>query len=280
MKDCEQVRVELVPYIAGEASVETTTFVEQHLDSCADCRAELQELRLAAALVQTSPAELAPPHNLERRTFELIERQSQEAPAREETIDAPVPIARAGRSQRRRIRQTVRRPRRSSSDRPRLVAILAPGIAAAMVILGFIGVRLYQDNEDLRNELSEQQEAFGRLGQKLDTVTLTSAQDSEMRLVADVYEQDTNNYQLVLEAQNFPPCPDGHQYELWFEGKRGWVSAGSFRTTGEDSMTFQLHASLDPSKFPALDLTLERVDGKPGRTGPAVMHSAIPGGSL
>jgi Anti-sigma-K factor rskA/Putative zinc-finger len=280
MPDCEQVRVELVPYISGEASKETTSFVERHLDSCPDCRMELEELRVTAALVKTSPAELAPPQHLERRTFELIEQQSREAPARGETIDAPIPIESAPKPQRRRIRQTVRKPRGASSDRPRLVAMLAPGIAAALVILGFVGVRLYQDNQDLRRELTRQEDAFGSLGEKLDTVTLTSAEDSEMRLVADIYEQDTDNYQLVLDAQNFPPCPDDYQYELWFQGEEGWVSAGSFKTTGDDNMTFRLHAALDPSEFPAMDLTLERIDGKPGRTAPAVMHSAIPGGSL
>jgi hypothetical protein len=269
MNNSEHVRVELVPYIAGEVSDETKTLIESHLESCPDCRAELEELTIAAELVRKSPAELAPPDHLERRTFALIEQQEKEAPARGATIDAPIPI-----SGRRRIRRAVRKPRRES-DRPRLVVMLAPGIAAALVILGFIGVRLYQDNEELRSELAQQQESFGRLGEQLDTVTLTSVENTEMKLVADIYKVEDDNYQLVLDAHNFPPTPEDFQYELWFAGKQGWVSAGSFETTGDDDMTFQLGIALDPREFPAMDLTLERVDGDPGRTGPAVMHSAI-----
>ncbi len=276
MKDCERVRVELGPYIADQASEESRSFVEAHLDTCPDCRAELEELTLAAALVRRSPAELAPPEHLERRTFELIEQESTEAPARGRTVGAPVPIS-AGR---RRIRKREPKPRRTESERPRLVAMLAPGIAAALVVLGFIGVRLYQDNNELRSELAQQEESFGRLGDRLDTVTLTSVQDTDMRLVTDIYRVEDDNYQLVLDAQNFPPCAKNHQYELWFAGNKGWVSAGSFKTTGDDNMTFQLHVALDPTEFPAMDLTLERIDGDPGRTGPAVMHSSIDSGAL
>jgi hypothetical protein len=278
MRDHEQVRVELVPYISGEASDETRSLVESHLETCPECRTELEELRIAAAFVGKAPVELAPPDHLERRTFELIEQQGREAPARGETIDAdaPVPIPAA----RRRIQTRVPKPRRPRSERPRLVAWLAPGIAAALVVLGFIGVRLYQDNEELRSELAQQEESFGRLGEQLDTVTLTSAEDADMRLVADIYKLEDQNYQLVVDAQNFPPSPKDYQYELWFAGEKGWVSAGSFKTTGADTMTFQLHAALDPTQFPAMDLTLERIDGDPGRTGPAVMHSAINSGAL
>lgn len=276
MKDCEKVRVELVPYIAGEASDEAVRLVESHLPDCPECSRELEELRVAATLVRMSPSELAPAEHLERKTFELIEKASKPAAAKGETIDAPIPIDSAPKA-RRRIR--VRKPR-AVHERPRLVAMLAPGIAATLVIMGFIGVRLYQDNEDLRTELAQQEEAFGRLGRQLDTVTLTSAQDTEMRLVADIYELEKHNYQLVLDAQNFPPCPEDYQYELWFAGKKGWVSAGSFKTTGAGEMTFQLHVALDPTEFPGMDLTLERIDGDPDRTGPAVMKTAINSGAL
>ena len=287
MKDCEQVRVELPLYISSEASPETSSFVERHLETCPECRTELEDLRAAAALVSRSPAELAPPDHLERLTFDLIEKEAvQDAPARGDTMAAPVPMpapvstSRGRVASRRRIRIRTPRSRPRSHERPRLAAMLAPGIAAAMVVLGLVGVRLDQDNHDLRRRISEQEAAVGSVGEKMDTVTLTRAEDPEMRLVADIYRDDGDNYQLVLDAHDFPPTPNGFQFELWFAGKEGWVSAGAFKTTGEEKMTFRLHTALDPSKFPAMDLTLEPIDGDPGRTGPAVMHAPIPGDAL
>ena len=260
----DRVRPELVSFITGEASDETVSFVREHLASCEECRAELQDLEFAAGLARRSPAELSPPEGLEERTFELIEGRAPGVVGRGDTIGAPVPIATRARER--------EEPRRR---RPRLAAMLAPGIAAAVVLLGFVGVRLYQDNNELKSELAQQEDRFGDLGVALDTVTLTSAESPDVRAVADVYKLENDNYQIVLEAQNFPPCPQHYQYELWLGGDQGWLSAGSFRTTGAQRMTFELHVSGDPSEFPKIDLTLEPINGDPGHTGPAVMQGEL-----
>ncbi len=44
MKDCEAIRVELPGYASGKLGPESLAPVRTHLQSCADCRSELQEL--------------------------------------------------------------------------------------------------------------------------------------------------------------------------------------------------------------------------------------------
>jgi anti-sigma factor RsiW len=266
----DQVRPELVSFITGEASDETASLIRAHLETCGECRAELMELEMAAGLVRQSPAELAPPEGLEERTFELIEGRAPGVVGRGDTITAPaapapVPLA---------PKRKERRERAERRRRP-LVAILAPGIAAALVLLGFVGLRLYQDNKELKTQLAQQEQRVDRLGEEFDTVTLVSAESSKVRAEAEVYKLDNDNFQIVLATENFPSTPQGYQYELWFGGDQGWLSAGSFRTSGARTMTFDLHISGDASEFSKVDLTLEPIDGNPGHTGPPVMQGEL-----
>ncbi|MDQ3907541.1 MAG: hypothetical protein M3268_04275, partial [Acidobacteriota bacterium] len=55
--------------------------LEAHLSSCAECRAELRELRDAAALVALASDPAAPSPELRSRLLDTIRRTPQESPA-------------------------------------------------------------------------------------------------------------------------------------------------------------------------------------------------------
>lgn len=71
---CRRWREMFGAYLLGHLAPEERVGLEAHLDGCADCRAELAELRpVAAALAQADPAHLgappAPPSDLGDRVF-------------------------------------------------------------------------------------------------------------------------------------------------------------------------------------------------------------------
>ncbi|MFN7924455.1 MAG: zf-HC2 domain-containing protein, partial [Bryobacteraceae bacterium] len=59
---CERIRPDLALYVYGELSFDQEEAFEQHFESCAECRAELDVLR--SALERVDSAEIAPPPGL------------------------------------------------------------------------------------------------------------------------------------------------------------------------------------------------------------------------
>ena len=60
MKDCEAIRVELPAYAGGKLDGDSAAPVQAHLESCADCRAELAELERLEALLCAALSPITP----------------------------------------------------------------------------------------------------------------------------------------------------------------------------------------------------------------------------
>jgi hypothetical protein len=74
---------------------------------------------------------------------------------------------------------------------------------------------------------------------------------------------------VFIRIEGLAPAPEGHYYELWFAGERGWVSAGTFW----EAPGFELWAAASLEDYPRLGVTLEPEDGNPARTGDQVLGS-------
>lgn len=74
---------------------------------------------------------------------------------------------------------------------------------------------------------------------------------------------------IYIRIEGLGRAPEGHYYELWFAGERGWVSAGTFW----DAPGFELWAAARLEDYPRLGVTLEPDDGNPARTGDSVLGS-------
>jgi Anti-sigma-K factor rskA/Putative zinc-finger len=251
----DDLRIDLPAYVAGELSDDERGKIDRHLSSCGDCKAVYQEIEEATRLAAIAPLEFQPPRALEARTFALIDL---ETPATERTR-APASRAKS---------KTLAGPR--SWFRPRM--ILAPGMAAAFIAIALFSASLWTQNNDLRDQLDQTQESGLEGPSQL--VELTSDTQTDATATARLVHLGEDNYKIVLTTKNFPQPPRGYQYELWLGGDKGWVSAGSFNTVNPN-MTFDLQVGVDPVRFPVVDLTLERANGDPNRSGQEVMRGEV-----
>ncbi|MDQ3955669.1 MAG: anti-sigma factor [Actinomycetota bacterium] len=253
----DDLRLDLPAYVAGELPDDEREKIDRHLSSCSDCKGVYHEIEEAARLAAVAPLEFQPPRALEARTFALI--------------DLETPTAERGMSPTSRSKsKTGTGPR--SWFRPRM--ILAPGMAAAFVAIALFSVSLWAQNSDLRDRLDQAQEETEPEGPS-QLVELTSSDDrTDARATARLVHLGEDNYKIVLTTKDFPPPPLGYQYELWLGGDKGWVSAGSFNTV-RPNMTFDLQVGVDPVTFPVLDLTLEKANGDPNRSGQEVMRGEV-----
>lgn len=71
---------ELSAYLDGELAPADADRVRRHLEACADCRAELQALRDAQALLRSLP-EVEPPASLRTRVLDRVRRRARPAGA-------------------------------------------------------------------------------------------------------------------------------------------------------------------------------------------------------
>ena len=82
---------------------------------------------------------------------------------------------------------------------------------------------------------------------------------------------------ISVDSENLKILPQGEFYELWFVGPGdsdtdpNRISAGTFHPDENGVTTVELHAAVDPEKFPGLEITAEPGDGNPDPTGPVVV---------
>ncbi|MDQ4144843.1 MAG: anti-sigma factor [Actinomycetota bacterium] len=259
MTTCDDRRLDLAAYVAGELEPDQHSDLERHLEGCAECRTELAEISDAAELAALLPFEFQPPRRLEERTFALIELEKE----RSAETNGRHAVERTSN-----VRSLDWAPSRRRSG---VRTLLAPGIAAAFVALAVMSMALWTRTNDLESQLAE---ARSDSGEAAVVVDLASSGDTQVSASARLVPIGDDNYRIVLDAEDLPAPPKGYHYELWFGSGDGWASAGSFSSGGSDS-TFEFQTAVDPVDFPIIDITLEPRDGQPERDGDEVMRGRI-----
>jgi len=249
----EQFADDLALLAVGALQGDERVALEKHLEGCAACRRELEQLRGDTALLALSAAGPAPPSRSRERLLKAIARE----PA----------ASKAGKRQ-------------------RWGWTLMPWVAAAVFALATVfffrqSDRLAQRVAELQSESTQQQAQLERAREVVSTltstnamrVTLVAAQTPPQPQGKAIYVRDRSS--LVFIANNMPALPPQKAYELWLIPTSGApVPAGTFKPDAHGSATViepPLPAGVEAKAFA---ITIEPEQGSATPTMPIVMSGA------
>jgi anti-sigma-K factor RskA len=211
----EQFGEDLALYALGGLEGEERVALEKHLESCAGCRRELEQLRGDMALMALSAAGPTPPRRARQRLLEAVAREPKPGAA----------PARVG------------------------WRTFVPWVAAAALAVGLVVVWL--QNSDLQRRIAGLQSQAAQqqveLQQAREVVsTLTASDAMRVTLVAAktppqpqgkaFYVRDRAS--LIFLASNLQVLPAQKVYELWLVPTSGApIPAGTFKPDAHGSAT-------------------------------------------
>jgi len=245
----EQFADDLALHALGVLEGEERVALEKHLESCAGCRRELEQLRGDMALMALSTGGPTPPRRARQRLLEAIARE----------------------------------PRRTTVPSRSGWRVLVPWVAAAALAVGL--VVLWVQNSDLRQRIaglqSESIQEQAELQQAREVVsTLTATDAMRVTLVAAktppqpqgkaIYVRDRSS--LIFLASNLQALPAQKAYELWLIPINGApIPAGVFKPDAHGSATV-INPPLPPGvQAKAFAVTVEPEGGSSAPTLPVVL---------
>lgn len=281
---------------AGALTGEERGALEEHLQSCAECRAESRELSDAAAALVYTVAPVLPPAALRSRILESVhalDPQPQTASARLTAADGPNVIGneRVADGPNARGVPVAQEDARGLLSRLSLWQIFKArpslafgGMAAAIVVLalGVAILQLWGRTESLSSEVTRLSARLNEAERELagEREQLASARDENDLLASPgarvarltgkevapgaraVVAYDRASGRAVLIANGLPTAPAGKAYQLWLiaDGKK--LPGGTFKADpeGRAHMSDRLPAGADAKA--AFAVTLEREGGE------------------
>lgn len=256
---------DLTLYAMQALPAEETAAVRAHLETCAECRAELAAIAGDAAAVAVSVEQHAVPEGARQR---FLNRISTDAGERE------------GRAARQVVPITAGRPARKS------MAWIPWGAVAALVILAVaLGMKVHTLNLQLEKdsiEAAKQAASSSHAQEVLDVLTAPGAQRAVL-VSSKTRPEPTgravylaNRGGLIFQASNLNPVPENKAYELWVIPANGNapIPAGTFRpdATGSASVVLPPLPTGVPAK--AFGVTIERAEGSETPTAPIILSGA------
>ena len=260
MRTHEQFADELALYALNELSGSELQEFEQHLDTCAACRRELQAMRTDLALLGLSAVGPKPPARSKERLMRAIAAEPR-------GVSAPAVVQTAGR-------------------RSFWLAWIPAAIALALIVFA---ISLRQSNQSLNDQLAELRNRYNdqkiQLSQAQENMRLLLAPDAvHVSLTPPKAGKQPNATAIVspsqnrmtLMASNLPPVPSGKAYELWVIPPTGApVNAGVFKPDEHGNAVLLDHAmpaGVQPKTFA---LTVEDEAGSDKPTSPIIILGSM-----
>lgn len=271
----------------GEA--DGATALASHLETCAQCRAELNELREAAAMLAYTVVPVAPPAHLRERTLAAI--KSGVAPrldASAATNDGFAgttgrnrePLPRAGLWQ-----LLAQRPALGFGAVAGVVLICVLGIAAALLWkrtnelnaeVARLNARAQVAQEELARERAEVARGRAELVRAHEIEEVFTTPGAPMTLLAGTNAAPGARARLVLDRQSgravliahaLPPAPAGKAYQLWYISGGKPLPGGVFTTDAQGHATLQDRMPAEGLGATLFAVTLEPEGGVSAPTG-------------
>ena len=252
MSDHDQFAEDLALYALGSLQGDELAALEKHLEECASCPRELEQLRGDMGLLALASAAAAPPQRARQRLLAAVARE----------------------------------PRASREPQPRPWWLPLSWLAAGAMAL--LAVVFWYDKKDLQQQVAslkdESAQQAAELTRARDVVsTLTASDAMRVTLVAAkappqpqgkaIYVRDRSS--LIFLASNMPKLPPQKAYELWLLPTQGNpIPAGVFTPDAHGSATVinpPLPAGVQAKAFA---ITVEPEAGSATPTMPIVMMGA------
>ncbi len=255
MRTHEQFADELALYALNELHGSELQEFDQHLESCAACRRELQAMRSDLGLLGLSAVGPKPPARSKDRLMRAI-------------ADEP--------------RGVVEPARAAATGRKNFWLAWIPAAIALAVIVFAISLR--QSNQSLHDQIAELRNRYNdqkiQLAQAQENMRLLLAPDAvHVSLTPPKSGKQPNATAIVspsqnrmtLMASNLPPVPAGKAYELWIIPPQGApVNAGVFKPD-EHGNAIMLDHQLPTVQMKTFALTVEDEAGSDKPTSPIVI---------
>lgn len=246
-------------YVLGGLDEEEQRQFEEHLSDCADCKAQLKELKKIIDMLPLAAVEVIPPAGMKNRVLGrvLAADRAAESSSTDEvnsTKDSlvsvqdqeismpsiPVPAPQA-------------KQHRLPSKRRNRLRIVCAGLAAVAVALAIYSATLQRDV----NELQEQLALAGAPSQELqvdEVVQLDPAtQDIVARGLATIVI-DTKGTHLLVQAEKLPELSGSEAFQVWLIKGGVKKSAGTFLSS---QGTGAMYYTFDPQDYDTVAITLE-----------------------
>jgi anti-sigma-K factor RskA len=173
-------------YLLGALPDDEVAGFERHLETCAACRRELDELRVAADALPASAPPVTPPAALKTRIMAVVESEAELLSAAGEGADRPAAAATPA-------------PRRRRGWLGGLLARPAPAaaLAALLLLAGGVGGAVLAGG--------------GSEGARTITALVNRAAAPDARVSLEV----DGDGRGVLVGRDLPPPPRGRIYQVW-----------------------------------------------------------------
>jgi anti-sigma-K factor RskA len=255
MKTHEQFADDLPQYALGELTGSELQELEQHLETCAACRREVQFLRSDLSLLGLSSAGPRPPARSKERLMQAVAAEPRGVSA-----TPPVPVRRRG-----------------------LSWALVPTLVAVGLLI-WAGT-LLQQNEALRHNLSSLAALYKSTGEQLqqanerlqllsaaDAVQVSLTPQSEPHKPHATAIYSPSQKRLMLVAGNLAPVPAGKAYELWIIPMEGApIPAGMFKPDAHGNAVMPDHTLPEGVVAKAFAVTVEDEAGSDKPTSPILI---------
>jgi anti-sigma-K factor RskA len=259
MKTHEQFADDLALYALDELTGTDRQEMEDHLQTCAVCRRELQALRGDLALLGLSSSGPQPPARSKERLMRAIAAEPR-------GVSAPEP---------------------APAPRRRFWGVLIPAFAALGLFLITIG--LWRSNGDLKDQIAElgnrnqdQTAQLERLNQEMRLLTAPDAVHVSLnpqkapRQPSGTAIFSPSQKRMMFMASNLAPVPDGKAYELWIIPASGApVPAGVFKPDDHGNAILMDHKMPEGVEAKAFAITVEKEEGSDKPTSPIMLMGSI-----
>ncbi len=222
-------------YVLGALDSDDLAAFEEHLATCEQCRAEVDEFSPVAESLSLAAPAAEPPDDLLFKTLAAVQyaAMAESRPAVEPELAPPKPATAA----------RATRWWHFHWSNPLMTAVTALG-AAAVTAAAFIGVQLSQITAPAVLASFNLSANPGFTGSATATVRHYSG-----------------GYDIALTTKDLPPLKHGEFYECWYAGdnnrpgKPELITAGTFNTS---SGTYHMWSAADPTHFKVMQITIEQ----------------------